>query len=572
MRSVESEIGAVIRGLKSVWGVALAFSFFVNLSLIVPSVYMLQVYDRVITSRSEMTLLMLTAIALFMYGLMGALEWLRGRLLVRASTGLDTTLNERVFAATFTQALRDRSANANQVFGDLAVLRQFVGGAGIMVWFDVPFLPIFLGVIFLLHPHLGVLALAGSMLSVGLTVLTERTTERPLTGAIEASGKSVAYAANTLRHAEVIQAMGMLPQLYARWVDKQLAFLGLYELASERAGRIQALAKFVRVGQQTVILGAGAIYAISGDLSPGGMVVASILVGRVMGPMEMAIQSWKGLVQARDSYQRLSKLLQENPAPMQRMVLPPPEGSIRLEGVTAAPPGSEHPVIRGMSFSMNAGDSMAVIGPSAAGKSSLARLLVGVWNPVQGKVRLDGADIAMWNRAELGKHLGYLPQEVELFEGTAAENIARFSEVDSQKVITAARHAGVHEMVLRLPQGYETPVGDGGCYLSAGQRQRIGLARALYGDPGLVVLDEPNSNLDDAGERALAEAVAALKARGATVVLVTHRPAIIQSVDKVMLVVDGQVHVYGPRVEALKVIAKMGHLPSGVLVDVAVAA
>jgi ATP-binding cassette subfamily C exporter for protease/lipase len=542
--------------MRRIFIVAGVFSFFINALMLVPSLYMMQVYDRVLNSRNEMTLLMLSLITLGLYGLLGGLEWVRSQLLVRASLQLDNQLNERVFGATFEASLRGAGGNPAQALADLNNLRQFLTGSGLFAFFDAPWAPIFLFVITLLHPWLGLFSLCGGLVLLALTWLTEKITQKPLAEASAAGLQASNFAGNNLKNAEVIEAMGMLPAVRARWYARHRASLALQQLASNRAGAIGAATRVVRLTQQSLILGLGALLVISGKLSPSAMIAANILMGRVLSPIEQAISMWKNFVAARSAYERLQKLLQAIPAKEKGMALPAPHGNMALENLVATAPNSPTVILKGINARITAGEVVGVIGPSASGKSTLARLLVGVWPAASGKVRLDGADIFSWNKAELGPYIGYLPQDVELFEGSIAENIARFAEPDAAKVVQAAQRSGVHEMILRFPKGYDTPIGPAGSFLSGGQRQRIALARAIYGDPVLIVLDEPNSNLDDIGEQALVRAVMDLKARGSTVIVMTHRTSIVGVVDKLMVLREGSLQHYGPRNDILATLAK----------------
>lgn len=532
------------------------FSFFINLILLVPAIYMLQIYDRVLMSRNETTLWVITAIALGFYVLMGVLEAARSMVLVRVSNKLDMALNHRVFTAAFEHRLKLGRGNPGQALADLTNVRQFLTGNGLFAFFDAPWAPIFIVVIAFLHPLLGALSLLGAIILFFLAWLTEVATRKPLAQANVHATASQQFANNNLRNAEVIEAMGMLDNLVGRWFERQKKMLAMQALASERAGRISALTKLVRLTLQSLILGVGAWLAIDGTITPGAMIAASILMGRALAPVELAIATWKQLIGARAAYHRLDQLLSDFPPRQPGMSLPPPEGRVSVEHLVASAPGSQVPILKGVSFAIQPGEVMGIIGPSASGKSTLARLLVGVWPAMSGKVRLDGADVYTWNKAELGRYIGYLPQDIELFDGTIAENIARFGEIDAEKVVEAARRAGVHEMILRFPKGYDTPIGEAGSVLSGGQRQRIALARALYGDPVLIVLDEPNSNLDDNGEAALVQAVLQLKQAGRTVIVITHRTSILAAVDKLLLLVDGSVQLFGPRNEVLAALAQ----------------
>lgn len=554
--SARSELAAALWSLRRIFVITGGFSFVINMLLLVPALYMLQIYDRVLSSRNESTLLMLTLLVVGLYGLMAGLEWVRSRLLVRAGSMLDAQMNSRVFTAAFEANLRGAGANAGQAINDLTNVRQFVTGNGLFAFFDAPWFPVYLAVIFVIHPWLGLLSVAGAALLVALTVANQWATQGLLAQANTAAIQSSNDATNNLRNAEVIEAMGMLFNLRRRWHEKYQKVIAVQGLASDRAGTINAVTKFVRISLQSVVLGLGALLAIDGKVTPGGMIMASILMGRALSPVELLIATWRQFMSARSSYERLEKLLKEFPAREQAMALPPPRGHLTVENVMAAAPGTQVAILKGVSLALEPGEVLGVIGPTASGKSTLARLLVGVWPAAAGKVRLDGADVYRWSKEQLGAHIGYLPQDVELFGGTIAENIARFGEIDSGQVIEAARQAGVHEMILRFPKGYDTPIGTGGSFLSGGQRQRIALARALYGGPPFIVLDEPNSNLDDVGEAALVQAVLAQKAAGRTLIVITHRTSILSAVDKLLLLREGVVQASGPRQQVLEALAR----------------
>lgn len=526
------------------------FSFVINALMLVPSIYMLQVYDRVLASRNAETLLMLTIIMLGLYLLMGALELVRSRVLVRLGAKLDMTLNARVFRAAFESNLNSRGSNAGQALHDLSGVRQFMTGNGIFALFDAPWAPIYLAVVFLLHPLLGYISLAGMVLMFVLTLITEKVSKQPLEQANKEGIAASNFIASNLRNAEVIESMGMLSAVRSRWFSRHEKMLSLQAIASDRAGMVSSVTKFTTVSIQSLILGAGALLAIDGTITPGAMIAGSILMGRAMAPIQQAMGSWKQFLSARSSYDRLSELLSSFPQRPVNMSLPRPIGKVSVANLVAVPPGTQLTVLRGVSFEVQPGEVVGVVGASASGKSSLARMLVGVWRPFGGSVRLDGAEISQWNKEELGPSIGYLPQDIELFDGTISENIARFGSINSELVIEAAQMAGVHEMILHLPQGYDTVIG-ANSGLSGGQRQRIGLARALYGCPSLVVLDEPNSNLDDAGEAALVGAIKSLKIAGSTVFLITHRTSIISVVDKMLVLKEGASVAYGPRDEVL---------------------
>ncbi len=554
--SSRSEIAAAIWALRRPFYIVGGFSFLINMLMLVPTIYMLQMYDRVLGSRNELTLIMITLITVGLFLLLAGLEWVRSRILVRVGAQFDAALNSRVFNAAFENNLRTNGANAGQALSDLTNIRQFITGNGLFAFFDAPWFPIYLIVIFILHPVLGWFSIGGAVIAIVLTLVNEWATRGPLSQANAAAITSNNYATNNLRNAEVIEAMGMLDNLRARWYKRYKDLLALQSVASDRAGTISAFSRFIRITQQSLILGLGAYLVIKQQMSPGGMIAGSILMGRALAPVDLLIGSWKNLISSRGALERLEKMLNQFPAHKETMPLPAPKGNLTVESVLATAPGSNVPILKGVSFALNQGEALAIIGPSAAGKSTLARLLVGVWPAATGKVRLDGADVFAWNKLELGPHIGYLPQDVELFEGTIAENIARFGEIDHEKVIEAAQLTGVHDMILHFPQGYDTPIGVSGGFLSGGQRQRIALARAVYGNPSLIVLDEPNANLDDVGEAALLKAVEALRRAGSTVVLITHRTNIISSVNKILLLRDGQVAAFGPRDDVLKALAQ----------------
>ena len=551
-----SELSQVLLSFKHTFYQLAGFSAVINLLMLLPSIYMLQIYDRVLHSRNETTLLMLTLLVLGLYGLMSLLELVRSAVLIRVGNRLDMQLSFRVFTAAFERNLRRNNGNASQALHDLTTVRQFLTGNGLFAFFDAPWAPIYLLVTFMFHWILGLFVLGGMLILFALAWLTEVSTRKPLAEANQAAMAASNYANNNLRNAEVIEAMGMLPALRERWFLFQSRVLEKQTEASDRAARIGAISKLVRLALQSLVLAVGAVLAIQNEISPGMMIAGSILMGRALQPVEMAISTWKQLIAARASYQRLEELLMEFPARISGMSLPRPQGNVQVEGVVAAAPGSHLPILKNITFSMQHGDIVGIVGPSAAGKSTLARLLVGIWPAQSGKVRLDGADVFQWNKDELGPHIGYLPQDIELFEGSIAENIARFGDIDSGLVIEAAQRAGVHDMILRLPQGYDTRLGDGGNTLSGGQKQRIALARAIYAGPAFVVLDEPNSNLDDIGEQALIHTLLDLKAKGTTVVLITHRTSILNAVDKLLVMREGQLHIYGPRDQVLSALSQ----------------
>lgn len=528
------------------------FSFFINALMLVPTFYMLQVYERVITSGSLTTLAMLTLIMTTLVITLGSLEWIRSRVMVRVSTRLDVLLGRQVYKASFKRALDSGGMDASaQPLNDLTGLRQFLSGNGLFAFFDAPWLPIYIAVMFLFHPWFGWVATASALLLLALAFLNERLTGPALAQANKEHIGATLDTTKNLRNAEVIESMGMLETLIDRWGRRQRNVLMLQSLASDRGAIISTLSRTFRLLVQSLVLGLGAYLAVDHQVGAGLVFAGAVLLGRALAPIDLIIGSWKGFIAARSQYSRLNDILGKQQAQPERMPLLAPQGDVRVENLVVAAPGSRTAIIRNISFSTPAGCTVGIIGPSAAGKSTLARALIGVWPPQLGVIRLDGADISAWDKQELGPYIGYLPQDIELFEGTVGENIARFAEVDSAKVILAAMTAGVHEMILQLPDGYDTVLGSEGIMLSAGQRQRIGLARALYGNPRLIVLDEPNSNLDDVGDRALAAAVQQLKLTGATLFVITHRTNIVSQLDRLMVLNAGVISVYGPREHVL---------------------
>jgi ATP-binding cassette subfamily C exporter for protease/lipase len=549
-----TEIGRILLSFKGTFYTIGTFSAIINLLALVPSLYMLQVYDRVLSSRNEITLLMLTLLMLGAYLFSSGLDLIRSFVLVRIGARFDMQLNRRLYSAAFEQNLKQAGANAGQALTDLTTLRQFLTGNALFAFFDAPWFPIYLIVIFMFEPWLGLFAVCGVSIIIVLAVINERVTYAPLKEANSMAIASSTAATNNLRNAEVIESMGMLPNLMGNWFKLHGKFLSLQAQASQKAGTISALTKFFQMALQSSVLGVGALLVLDNKITSGMMIAASILVGRTMAPVQQVIGVWKSWSSTRSAFDRVTMLLEANPERPAGMELPAPQGHLSVEGVTAAPPGVRTPIVKGLSFAIQPGDVLGVIGPSGSGKSTLARLLVGVWPTMMGKVRLDGADIYAWNKAELGPNLGYLPQDIELFSGTVAENIARFGEVNSEKVVQAAQRAGVHDMILHLPEGYDTKLGDGGAGLSGGQKQRLGLARAMYGDPALIVLDEPNSNLDEFGEQALVNAVLDLRKRGKTIILITHRPSALAATTKLLVMRDGTVQLFGTTKDVMSAI------------------
>ncbi|WJN59986.1 type I secretion system permease/ATPase [Pseudomonas sp. SO81] len=556
------DIDAALLRYRSLFWVIALFSGVINLLTVVPAIYMMQVFDRVMASRNEMTLLLLTLLALGLFLLSSLVEWVRGQVMIKMSVGIDLDLGERLFGVAFQKSLKEHNANPAQVLSDLNALRQFLTGSALISLLDLPWMPIFLIVTGLLHPWLGLFTLLGAVILFCLAIWNEHATRKGLDEANQISVHSAKYVNSTLQNAEVIQAMGMLSNLQKRWAGLQQRLIGAQTAASDQAARISTITRLVRTAWQSLAMGVAMLLILEGQITGGVMMAAGFLISKAMLPAEQAISSWKQLDNAKASYRRLCQLLEEFPRKAERMSLPDPTGAIRIERLVVTPPGSKRPAANGIDLALNKGEVLAVIGPSASGKSSLARAMVGVWPCSYGSVRLDGAEIGQWDAEALGPHIGYLPQDIELFDGTVAENISRFGETDSAKVIEAATLAGIHQMVLRFPQGYDTPLGPGGLGLSGGQKQRIALARALYGKPALVVLDEPNSNLDDAGEAALVAAIDALRKHGSTVVLVTHRPSVLAVVDKLLVLQEGTQKMFGPRDQVLKALLPANAQPS----------
>lgn len=531
------------------------FSGVVNVLQLTVSIYMMQVSDRVLSTRNLNTLLYLTLIAIVALGLLALLEAARSRVMQRIGAWIEERVAPEGFARAVESQLRGRSYRM-EALRDLAVCRGYIASPAALALYDVPWVPVYLLVIFALHPVLGSVALAGAVLLLGLTVLNELSTSKLLREANSAAMASQRRAESILRNAEVIDSMGMLPAVMARWRASVAEMTKPMNRAMDRAAPLLAGTKFLRLVVQVAILGVGAYFVLEQQLTAGASIAASIIMGRALAPVEQLIGGWKQLVQARQSWKRLQAFLVLPRLRPPGIPLPEPTGRLSVERVTFGFPGTSTAVVKAVAFALEPGESLAVIGPSAAGKTTLIRLLTGTLQPNAGSVRLDGADVYTWQREDFGRHVGYLPQDVELFDGTVLDNIARMAEAPAEAVFEAARLAGAHEMILRLPKGYETEIGEGGQHLSGGQRQQIGLARALFGRPKLVVLDEPNSNLDGEAEQALLRALAELKRRGTTVVLVSHRPVLVQGVEKVLVMREGALEMFGPRAEVLKKILK----------------
>lgn len=549
---VQDELLQAISKYKNSFWTLGVFSAVINLLMLTPAIYMLQVYDRVLASGNEWTLLMLTLMVIGLYVLMGALEWVRSHVLIQIGTRLDMRLNQRIYNAAFVNNLQSSAMPAGQSLNDLTTLRQFATGSAIFALFDVPWFPIYLLVIFLFHPLLGVLALIGALLLMFVAWLSQYLSKKSLAMAGQLANQATQQASNQLRNAETIAAMGMLANLRQRWLVQHCGFLVQQNKGSETVALFSACSKYIRMALQSLVLGLGALLVIEGAMTSGMMIAGSILMGRVLAPIDQLIGAWKQWSSARQAYDRLNLLLNTYPEPALGMELPAPLGLLTIEQLVGAPPNITKPTLHTLNFSINAGETLGIIGASGSGKSTLARLLVGIWQPLAGKVRLDGADLKQWDKTFLGSYVGYLPQDIQLFAGSVSENICRFGEVNANAVVEAAEMAGVHELILKLPEGYDTLLGDGGAGLSGGQRQRIALARALYQKPSLIVLDEPNANLDETGDQALLEAIKRIKAANKTLVLVTHRANVLSLTDKLLVLTEGQLKAFGTTLEVLK--------------------
>jgi PrtD family type I secretion system ABC transporter len=537
---------------KRAFFVVAVFGLCINLLMLTSPLYMMQVFDRVITSRNTDTLVMLMLVAGVALLTLALLEGVRSYIMVRISNWLDVRLGGITLTGSITQALRAGRDPSIQTLRDLTTFRTFLAGPSMFPIMDAPFAPIFLAVMFMLHPILGVIALVGAVILFALAVTNELTTRNLL---MQAGGRSIAamnQAEAATRNADVIEAMGMMPYLIKRWNSRNSEAMALQAKASDRSGLISSTSKFVRFCLQIGVMSAGAWLAIKGEMSPGSMIAGSIIMGRALAPVEQAIGSWKSLLSARAAYGRLKSQLENTQVRGEAMPLPAPKGKLDVEGVAYVHGQASDPIFKSVNFSLNPGESLGIIGPTAAGKTTLARLLVGNLVPRAGTVRLDSMDIFAWEADDRGRHIGYLPQDVELFAGTIQENIARMDDGDPEAVVKAAQRAGVHEMVLRLEKGYDTEIGDGGAALSGGQRQRIALARALYGDPRFLVFDEPNASLDSDGEEALLAAIKSLGEEGCTVIVIAHRPSVLRFVDKLLVLRDGIVAAFGPREEVLE--------------------
>jgi ATP-binding cassette subfamily C exporter for protease/lipase len=551
-----SELQKALTSLRPSFKKAALYSFIAGLLVLAPSIYMLEVYERVVNSRSHMTLAMLTVWVLGTYVFMEVLEWVRAEILHEASHRFDQEMSARVFYVIFEANLKRQPGGTAQPMGDFRVVRDFFYHPFVLSLLESPVSLVLLLVIFAISPILGWTAVAAALLQFLIGWLNERKTQPPLTEANRSATAAQQYADGTLRNAQVIEAMGMLRSIRMRWQEKQDQFINFQKEASNHAGFYQAAGKFLQNTVSSMLLGLGAWLLLRDNLNggPAMMIVASIIGGRVLAPLIQMVTHWQAVINFRAAYNRLDNLLNSLPPTPTGMTLPAPQGHIIVENLMASAPGSQSAILRGITFALQPGDVLAVVGPSASGKTTLARLLMGIWPALAGKVRLDGADVFTWNKSELGPHVGYLPQGVELFEGTLAENIARFDTPDIAKVEAAARAVGLHDFIQTLPETYNTQIGDAGAILSGGQRQRVALARAIYGKPAFVVLDEPNSSLDEQGEAALSSAISRCAAQGTTFVVITHRTSVLSVANKMLVLKDGQTQYFGPRDDVLKAI------------------
>lgn len=536
---------------------AFGFSLVTNLLYLAMPLFTFQVYGRVLTSQSQETLWVLTLATLFVFIISSIVDDFRARVLINFGAVMDQQVSGRLFSALFEAALRGDPRARSQALRDLDTFRQTLTGVGAAALFDLPWIPVFLVILWIIDPLVGTVTTAGAVILFLLAIAQERASRPALKEANDAALKSYAFTDAALRNGEVVRAMGMLPRIGAVWGGFRRVAIERGADASESNNSFSDAIKAVRMGIQLLVIAVGAYLILKGEIHSAMLFANMILASRALAPIERVVGSWETLNNGVRAQERVNALLTSTTAPTEATALPRPEGRLTVENLVFAPPGSQRPTLAGVSFALAAGETLGVIGPSGAGKSTLVRLLMGIWKPLQGVVRLDGADVFAWDRADFGQHVGYLPQDTELFSGTVRDNIARFREdVSDDEVVRAAQLANVHELILRLPKGYETDIGDSGVVLSVGQRQRVGLARALLGDPAFLVLDEPNANLDSDGEAALMGALDALKARGATIVIVSHKVSVFRSADKMLILRDGRLDAFGPRDQVLNRIVK----------------
>ncbi len=551
--AIHTEVGQTLMASRRAFVGVGIFTAFINILMLTGPLYMLQVYDRVLASSSMSTLVTVSVLMGVMYLFMGFLEHVRSRVLVRIGDKFEKDLGKRTFSIWMKQGLFGKAGQRHRPLQDVSTLRQFLSGPAPSTFFDMPWAPLYIGVMFLFHWSLGVIGIIGAVIIFIIAWTNEVTTRKPLQDAHGLKIKGQVFADTTHRNADAVAAMGMGGNMEARWNEYTKEAAASTVRGSDRAGSLTSVSKAFRMFVQSAILGWGALLAVQQIITPGAMIAGSIIMGRALSPIQMALGQWRSFISARQAFNRLNVFYDMIPEEPDSLSLPAPKGDISVENILAAPPGSKVPVLTGLDFKIKPGQGLGVIGPSASGKSTLARLLVGIWIPQKGSVRLDGATFDQWNRDELGPYIGYLPQEVELFDGTIGENIGRFRpDASAEDVVIAARRAAVHDMILRLPDGYDTRVGEGGSVLSGGQVQRIALARALFGDPCLVVMDEPNANLDTEGDAALSAAIADLRRREKTVVVMAHRPSAIAAVDQLLMLRDGKQVAFGPKDDVIK--------------------
>ena len=552
--NTENPFTAALKTYRTILVATVTLSVAINLLMFVSPLYMLQVYDRVLQSRSVTTLLMITFVALAMLAVYAILEWLRSRILVRAGMRFDEMIAQALFNRVIAATIRQPNGKSEFILADVDRLREFLTGAGLIALCDIPWVPIFLFVCFLFHPMVGWVALGGAIIVFALAIANELMTKKTLNEASGLGQSAQHFANTTLQNVEAIRALGMETSLRGKWHDMHRGMLVKQAEASDRAGVLQTLSKFVRMSLQTLILGVGAFLVLQGEISAGSMIACSILMGRALQPVDQVVGQWKQVVGARQAYHRLAQLFAQTPDTGEHTELPSPTGQLSVSGLAVVPPGAKSALLQGISFEVLPGEAVALVGPSGAGKSSLIRALVGIWPAFAGSIRLDGAELQHWDSDVLGQHLGYLPQTVELFSGSVAENISRFQpDTNEQDIVQAAMKARVHQMIQNLPDGYDTQIGIGGRALSGGQRQRIGLARALYGNPRLILLDEPNANLDSEGEEALYQIINDLKQQGKAIIFVSHKMSLVSLAEKSLILADGRMRSFGSTQELLKV-------------------
>jgi ATP-binding cassette subfamily C protein EexD len=552
----KSDLELALKSMKKIFISLGVYSFFLNILMLAAPFYMLVVYDIVMPSKNMNTLLLVTMIALMFFIGMWILDYVRSKLMIYASNKLDLIMNKRLFNATFDLAAKYPNKANIQPIRDFNSIKSFMGGSAVFAFFDFPWFPIYIGLLFAFSPVYGLYGLAATAIIILLTWLNEKMTKEGLEASNADYRKSMSFFENNIRNVEVVQAMGMKDNLHRIWMEKYNRYLMVHTKASSTASFYSNASKSFRMIASSMMYGLGALLAISGMISPGMIIAGAVLLGRALQPITQIVSTWKSFTNAKIAYGKLNELLIEFPREDEKLALPDPKGVIRFENVFTVPPLGKMAVLQGINLQIDPGNIVGVIGPSAAGKSSLAKTAVGVWPPSSGHIRIDGADIQQYNSVELGKHIGYLPQDIELFEGTIAENISRFEEnAEDDKIIEAAKLSGTHELILNLPDGYGTRVGAGGMSLSGGQKQRIGLARAMYGNPKMIILDEPNSNLDDTGEYALMVALRNMKEKGMTILFITHRQNILSLADKLIVIKDGKIMMYDERDKVLKALA-----------------